>query len=149
MPALRQQKRRAALGLLRPRIQEECVKPASRISRMRFDKFSFGSLQIDGSSYEHDVLIDRGEISKRKRKPSKKFREQFGHTPLSVEENIPWKCRQLVIGNCAYGRLPVMQEVRREAETRKIKLLVLPTIEAIELLNQNPKDTNAILHVTC
>jgi len=26
---------------------------------------------------------------------------------------------------------------------------VLSTIEAIELLNQNPKDTNAILHVTC
>ncbi len=78
---------------------------------MRFDRFSFGSLEIDGSSYEHDVLIDRGEISKRKKKPSKKFREQFGHTPLSVEENIPWKCRQLVIGNGAYGRLPVMQEV--------------------------------------
>jgi len=116
---------------------------------MRFDKFSFGSLEIDGSSYEHDVLIDRGEISKRKKKPSKKFRELFGHTPLSVEENIPWKCRQLVIGNGAYGRLPVMQEVRREAERRKIKLLVLSTIEAIELLNQNPKDTNAILHVTC
>ena len=116
---------------------------------MRFDKFSFGSLEIDGSSYEHDVLIDRGEISKRKKKPSKKFRDLFGHTPLSVEENIPWNCRQLVIGNGAYGRLPVMQEVRREAERRKIKLLVLPTIEAIELLNQNPKDTNAILHVTC
>jgi len=116
---------------------------------MRFDRFSFGSLEIDGSSYEHDVLIDRGEISKRKKKPSKKFRELFGHTPLSVEENIPWKCRQLVIGNGAYGRLPVMQEVGREAERRKIKLLVLPTIEAIELLNQNPKDTNAILHVTC
>jgi len=116
---------------------------------MRFDKFSFGSLEIDGSSYEHDVLIDRGEISKREKKPSKKFREQFGHTPLSVEEKIPWKCRQLVIGNGAYGRLPVMQEVRREAERRKIKLLVLPTIEAIEVLNQNPKDTNAILHVTC
>ena len=149
MPALRQQGRRAALGLLRPHIQEERVKPASRISLVRFDKFSFGSLQIDGSSYEHDVLIDRGEISKRKRKPSKKFREQFGHTPLSVEENIPWKCPQLVIGNGVYGRLPVMQEVRREAERRKIKLLVLPTIEAIEVLNQNPKDTNAILHVTC
>src|SRR5205807_10056610 len=151
MPALRQQEHRAALCLLRSHIQKERVEPASRssrMSRMRFDKFSFGSLEIDGSSYEHDVLIDRGEISKRKKKPSKKFREQFGHTPLSVEENIPWKCRQLVIGNGAYGRLPVMQEVRREAERRKIKLLVLPTIEAIELLNQNPKDTNAILHVT-
>src|SRR5205823_4486171 len=132
MPALRQQEHRAALCLLRSHIQKERVEPASRSSRMRFDKFSFGSLEIDGSSYEHDVLIDRGEISKRKKKPSKKFREQFGHTPLSVEENIPWKCRQLVIGNGAYGRLPVMQEVRREAERRKIKLLVLPTIEAID-----------------
>src|SRR5437588_11000923 len=144
MPALRQQEHRAALCLLRSHIQKERVEPASRSSRMRFDKFSFGSLEIDGSSYEHDVLIDRGEISKRKKKPSKKFREQFGHTPLSVEEDIPWKCRQLVIGNGAYGRLPVMQEVRREAERRKIKSLVLPS-EAIELEHQNRNDTNAML----
>ncbi|PYV96403.1 MAG: hypothetical protein DMG89_17725 [Acidobacteria bacterium] len=116
---------------------------------MRFDKFSFGSIQIDGSTYEHDVVIDCGEISKRKKKPSKRFREEFGHTPLSVEEKIPWKCRQLVIGTGAYGKLPVMQEVRREAERQKIKLLTLPTIEAIELLDEEPKDTNAILHVTC
>jgi len=116
---------------------------------MQFDNFSFGSIQIDDSTYEHDVVIDRGEISKRKKKASKQFREEFGHTPLSVEENRPWKCHQLVIGSGAYGRLPVMQEVRREAERHKIKLLILPTIEAIEMLNQNPKDTNAILHVTC
>ena len=56
---------------------------------MHFDKFAFGSIQIDGSTYEHDVVIDRGEISKRKKKLSKKFRDDFGHTPLSVEENIP------------------------------------------------------------
>src|SRR5216117_1524381 len=73
MPALRQQEHRAALCLLRSHIQKERVEPASRSSRMRFDKFSFGSLQIDGSTYEHDVVIDRGEISKRKKKPSKKF----------------------------------------------------------------------------
>jgi MOSC domain-containing protein YiiM len=30
---------------------------------MQFDNFSFGSIQIDGSTYEHDVVIDRGEIS--------------------------------------------------------------------------------------
>ena len=116
---------------------------------MRFDNFTFGSIQIDGSTYKHDVIIDRAEIRKRKKKPSKKFREQFGHTPLSIEEEIPWKCRQLVIGNGAYGRLPVMQEVRREAERQKIKLLVVPTLDAIEVLKREPKDTNAILHVTC
>src|SRR5437588_12783562 len=111
---------------------------------MHFGDFGFGSLRIGKTTYEHDLIIDRGKISKRKKKPSKKFREQFGHTPLSVEENIPWKCRQLVIGNGAYGRLPVMQEVRREAERRKIKSLVLPS-EAIELEHQNRNDTNAML----
>ena len=116
---------------------------------MRFDSFSFGSIRIDGSRYEHDVIVDRGEIRRRKKKPSKRFREQFGHTPLSIEEDIPWKCRQLVIGSGAYGRLPVMQEVQREAERHKVKLLILPTIEAIEVLKQQSKDTNAVLHVTC
>ena len=60
---------------------------------MHFGKFNFGSLEIDGNTYEHDVVIDHGEI--------------------------------------------------------RNKLLVLPTTEAIEALKQNPKDTNAILHVTC
>src|SRR5919109_2119755 len=104
---------------------------------MKFGHFSFGSLQIDDTTYEHDVIIDRGEILKRKKKPSKQFKEEFGHTPLSMEEDIPWKCRQLVIGTGAYGKLPVMDEVKREAERRKIGFVVLPTIEAIELLKQN------------
>ena len=77
---------------------------------MQFYNFSFGFIQIDGSTYERDVGIDRGEISKRKKKAAMQFREEFGHTPLSVEENIPWKCRQLVIGSGAYGRLPLMQK---------------------------------------
>jgi hypothetical protein len=115
---------------------------------MRFEKFSFGSIRIDGVIYEHDVVIDGGQIRKRKKKPSKKFRDDFGHTPLSIEEEIPWKCRRLVIGT-GTGALPVMKEVKREAQRRKIKLLILPTIEAIDKLKQRPSDTNAILHVTC
>jgi hypothetical protein len=70
-------------------------------------------------------------------------------TPLSIEEEIPWKCRQLIIGTGAYGRLPVMNEVKHEAERRKVDLVVLPTSQAIDVLNKNPKATNAILHVTC
>jgi len=65
---------------------------------MRFEKCSFGSIRIDGVTYEHDVVIDRGDVRKRKKKPSKKFRDEFGHTPISVEEKIQWKCRRLVIG---------------------------------------------------
>ncbi|HKQ91602.1 MAG TPA: MTH938/NDUFAF3 family protein [Blastocatellia bacterium] len=116
---------------------------------MRFEEFSFGAIRIDGATYEHDVVIDRGEISKRQKKASKKFRDEFGHTPLSIEEKIPWKCRRLVVGTGAYGRLPVMDEVRREARRRRVELLALPTIEAIEALKDKPEDTNAVLHVTC
>jgi hypothetical protein len=53
---------------------------------MHFQKFSFGSIRIDGTAYEHDVVIDCGEIRKRKKRPSKKYRGEFGHTPLSTKE---------------------------------------------------------------
>ena len=115
---------------------------------MCFQKFSFGSIQIDGTTYENDVVIDRGEVRKRKKKPSKKFREEFGHTPVSIEEKIPWKCSRLIIGTLT-GALPVMDDVKKEAKRRKINLLVLPTVEAIEELRNHPDETNAILHVTC
>ena len=71
------------------------------------EKFSFGHITIDGVTYDYDVVIDHGEIRKRVKKPSKKLREAFGHTPLSAA-GIPWKCRRLVIGTGAYGNLPVM-----------------------------------------
>jgi len=140
--------------LLRHHLEEERVKASVSFSRrsaeivMRFKDFCFGSLQIDGTTYEHDVVIDRGKISKRKKKPSKKFRADFGHTPLSVKEDIPWKCSQLIVGTGTYGRLPVMKEVKREAERRSVELLIFPTIEAIRLLEKDPT-ANAILHVTC
>src|SRR6516225_9519152 len=95
---------------------------ASKDSAVRivFEGFSFGSIRINGVSYEHDVVIDRGEIRKRDKKPSKKFRDDFGHTPLTIKEEIPWKCHRLVIGTGG-GALPVMQEVKQEARRREIE----------------------------
>ncbi len=115
---------------------------------MQFQSFSFGSIRIDGVTYEHDVVIDRGDVRKRKKKLSKPYREAFGHTPLSVNEEIPWRCRRLVVGT-GTGALPVMDEVKHEAERRKVELLIMPTAQAIEVLRQELKGTNAILHVTC
>ena len=115
---------------------------------MKFQQFSFGQIRIDGIEYGYDVVVDRGKVGRRKKKASKKFREAFGHTPLSLEEKIPWKCHRLVVGT-GTGALPVMDEVRREARRRKVELIILPTEEAMELLNQPTEDTNAILHVTC
>jgi hypothetical protein len=113
-----------------------------------FEAFSFGSIRIDGTTYECDVVIDRGHVSKRNKKPSKRFRSAFGHTPLSIKEDIPWKCERLVVGT-GTGALPIMDEVKREAARREIELVILPTAEAIKMLQANPDKTNAILHVTC
>ena len=115
---------------------------------MQFESLSFGSIRIDGISYDHDVLIDRGKVRKRRKKASRKFRNSFGHTPLSVEEEIPWQCRRLVIGT-GTGALPVMDQVRVEAHRRKVELVIVPTPQAVELLKREPVETNAILHVTC
>ena len=116
---------------------------------MKIEKFAFGSIEIDGMQYEHDIVVDRGKISKRRKKASKKLRSSYGHTPLSLEEDIPWKCRRLVVGTGASGAMPVVPELRMEAKKRNIELVVLPTHEAINLLQQNADGTNAILHVTC
>ena len=93
--------------------------------------------------------IDRGQIRKRKKKPSRPFRDAFGHTPLSVKEDIPWDCRQLVVGTGADGALPVMDEVKAEAARREVALVTVPTREAIRALQEEHKGTNAILHLTC
>ena len=115
---------------------------------MHFEECSFGSIRIDGVTYDYDVVIDRGEVRKRKKKPSRKFRQDYGHTPLSIEDEIPWQCKRLVIGTRT-GAPPIMDEVNREAKRRKIELLVLPTGQAIETLKHESAQTNAILHVTC
>jgi hypothetical protein len=122
---------------------------STRPLAMHIDQFTFGSIRIDGVIYEHDVVIARGRVRKRKKKASRSFRDAFGHTPVSIEENIPWDCRRLVVGTGADGALPVMDAVKQEAARREVELMTVPTREAIRALQAEPKDTNAILHVTC
>jgi len=119
------------------------------LCKVHFDSYSFGALSIDGVTYDYDVLIDRGSISKRQKKKSKPFRDAYGHTPLSAEEAIPWTCRRLVVGTGAAGALPIMDEVIREAEWRGVEVVALPTEDALDLMRDSPADTNAVLHVTC
>ena len=111
---------------------------------------SFGLLEIEGQRYDHDVIIEAGVVRKRSKKPSKLYRGRFGHTPLSLQEDIPWSTRRIVVGSGAFGRLPIMDDVVLEARRRGVELEVLPTSEACRLLGQVPEaEVCAILHVTC
>ena len=76
---------------------------------VRFTGYSFGFIRVDGVTYDHDLIIDRGKIRKRKKAASRKFRGGYGHTPLSVAEDIPWRCRRLVIGTRRRRRAAVFR----------------------------------------
>jgi hypothetical protein len=53
-----------------------------------------------------------------------------------MAEAIPWNCRRLVIGT-GTGALPVMDEVKQEAARRQVKLVIVPTEEAIATLKKH------------
>ena len=110
----------------------------------------FGLLEIDGQRYDHDVVVERGRVSKRRKKASRPLRDRYGHTPLSLLEPIPWPRRRLIVGSGVDGDLPVDEAVRAEAARREVELVVVPTGEACGLLSAaDLRDTAAILHVTC
>jgi hypothetical protein len=117
---------------------------------MKARLIAFGEIEVEDERYDYDVVIDGGKVRKRKKGPSKQYREENGHTPLSLKEEIPWGGSQLIVGTGAYGRLPVMTEVQQEAERRGVKLVAVPTEEACQLLRDlKAKNTYAILHTTC
>jgi hypothetical protein len=110
----------------------------------------FGSIEVEGREYENDIVIEGGRVRKRKKKPSKRYRDEFGHTPLSAEEELPWGGDGLIIGTGAYGSLPIMPEVEEEARRRDIDLAAMPTEDACRLIaSLDRREVNAVLHVTC
>ena len=55
---------------------------------MNFDEYAFGSIKIDGTAYEHDLVIDRGEIAKRQKKLSKNLSWRIRtHAPVAGGKN--------------------------------------------------------------
>ena len=68
---------------------------------MKVRLLGFGSIEVDGRNYGHDIVIDGGRVRKGSKKPSKRFRDEFGHTPLSADEDLPWGGCRLIIGTSA------------------------------------------------
>ena len=110
----------------------------------------FGSIEVEGRAYEHDIVIDRGAVRKRSKKPSKPYRDKFGHTPLSANEEIPWGGPRVIIGTGAYGSLPIMPEAVEKAARQNIDLVSVPTERACRMISGlKPREVCAVLHVTC
>lgn len=117
---------------------------------MKAKWIAFGEIEVEGKRYAHDIVIDAGAVEKRRKKPSKAHRGEFGHTPLSLDETIPWGGSRLIIGTGQSGSLPILPAVREEAARRGVEIVALPTEEALRLIcDLDAEDLHAIIHVTC
>jgi hypothetical protein len=130
-----------------------CRPPGARSTREAAVKarwIRFGEIEVEGVRYDHDIVIDKGKVAKRAKKASKPYRGEFGHTPLSADEPIPWGGKRLIVGTGESGGLPIMPAVWDEARRRGIEIVAEPTERALLLLRDaDAGDVRAILHVTC
>ena len=109
---------------------------------MTIDSTTFGTITIDGKTYEHDVVIRlSGEIVKRKKKLSKKL---YGTSHVLSEEEAKFLlekgCDQVVIGSGQFSKAEPYFE--RE-------VLLKPTPEAIQMFNRSRAKRIGLFHVTC
>jgi hypothetical protein len=79
---------------------------------MEIEKTTFGTITIDGKTYEHDVVIRlSGEVVKRKKKLSKKY---YGtsHTLSKDEAKFVFEkgCEQLIVGSGQIGNVRLSPE---------------------------------------
>jgi hypothetical protein len=116
---------------------------------MAIERTSFGSITIDGKTYEHDVIIRlAGEVVKRKKKLSKTY---YGTSHVITKDEAEFVfekgCEQIVVGS---GR-NVHLSPEAEAYFAKVgcKVLLQPTPEAIGEFNKLRARKIGLFHVTC
>lgn len=117
----------------------------------RIDKTEFGSITIEGETYEHDVLIrPGGKVKKRKKRLSK---EVYGtsHMVSFAEAGHVFrkKARKLIIGSGQTGMVKLSDEAKAFFAERKCKVVIVPTPQAIRLWNDEAEDAIGLFHVTC
>lgn len=112
----------------------------------KIDSTEFGSITVDGKRYDHDVIVTSQKV--------KETRTETRHLIAEKEFNelIAEEPELVIIGNGQYGDMEISDIVRDVAKKSGIKIVVLPTPEAIgkfnELINEGKKVV-AYMHVTC
>ena len=49
----------------------------------------FGEIEIGGRRFTHDVVVEGEQVRKRRKGPSKVYRERYGHTRCRPTKHFP------------------------------------------------------------
>ena len=118
---------------------------------MKIEKTTFGTITIDGKTYELDVVVRlSGEVVKRRKKLSKKL---YGTSHVLSEDEARFVfekgCDQVVIGSGQIGNVHLSPEAEAFFQRKGCEVLLKPTPEAIQMFNQSRARRIGLFHVTC
>ena len=115
---------------------------------MEIENTEFGTITMDGKTYEHDVVVRlSGEVVKRKKKLSKKY---YGTAHILSKDEAKFEgCEQLIAGSGQMGNVRLSPEAEAYFAKRNCKVLLQPTPEAIHVFNRSTARKIGLFHVTC
>ena len=111
---------------------------------------SFGSITVDGESYDHDIIILDGKVKKRKKKLSKAI---YGTSHKISLDEIRYiyqdKSEGIVIGSGQYGIVKLSNEANKFLISKNCQVVLRPTPEAIQEWNKTEGKWIGLFHITC
>jgi hypothetical protein len=118
---------------------------------MKIDESRFGSITIDGTRYDHDVIIRLSEkIKKRKKELSKKV---HGTSHIISEEEARFVhekgCEELILGTGQNGLAGLSPEAKAFFKSMGVRVVARPTPEAVDAFNKSKAARVGLFHVTC
>ena len=118
---------------------------------MPIEDTKFGSITIDGKTYEHDVIVRlSGKVEKRQKKLSK---ETYGTLHIISKDEAKFVfedgCDVLIVGAGQEGNVRLSPEASDYFNKKRCKVLLQPTPEAIRSFNQSHDKKIGLMHVTC
>jgi hypothetical protein len=95
---------------------------------MEIESTTFGTITIDGKTYEHDVIIRlSGEVVKRKKKLSKKY---YGTSHVLSKDEAKFVfergCEQLILGSGQMGNVHLSPEAEAYFAKKGCEVLLQP-----------------------
>jgi hypothetical protein len=117
----------------------------------RIDRTRFGSVTLDGTAFEHDVVIRLGgRVVKRKKKLSKAVHGTSHTISLAEARHVYQKgAARLLIGAGQYGTVGLSDEAAAYLQRHACQVELLPMPEVIPVWNQAEGAVIGLLHVTC
>jgi hypothetical protein len=112
---------------------------------------SFGSITVDGESYDYDIIITlEGKVKKRKKKLSKAIYGSSHTISLpEIEYVYQDQAEGLIIGSGQYGVAKLSREASDFMAGKNCRVVLKDTPQALQEWNKQQGKWIGLFHITC